>query len=133
VLSINDLVGKLGKPTKIENINPECALTEDQEKAKVFKNYYFGKTKFFTWDGNAELQEIDFRTGKFSYKTSKINLNAATMLNEVEKIYPVAVRAARKENKGTLVRLRPCEECDGYCFLFFEKGKLVKLQWYEDC
>ena len=123
----------LGNPTKIEKFESECALTESQERAKDKKIYYYDCTKFFVYDNESEIVEINFRSGKFSYNTERINLSNKTTIQDLKKVYPNSVKSAIKENGGTLVRFRPCKECDGYCFLFFEKGKLVKLKWYNEC
>lgn len=132
-LTKQHLVRLLGKPSKIENYNTECALTEEQEHAKVKQLYSYGRTQFFVFDNQAELNTIDFRTSKFTYLTAKILLTSATTLADVQKVYPKSVQAAIKENGGKLVRLKPCKECDGMCLLYFEKGKLVQLQWWEEC
>jgi hypothetical protein len=132
-LSRQNLLAVLGKPTKTENYDSDCGLTLEQEVAKVLKVYYYGKTLFLVYDNMADLIEIDFTTGNFNYKTAKINLSASTTLQDLQKVYPQSVKEAMKENKGTLVRLRPCDICDGYCFLYFKNGRLVGLRWYEDC
>ena len=127
------LLSTLGKPTKIENFDAECALTDEQEKAKVKKLYFYGKTKFFIFDNKAELTIVDFRSGMFTYKTFKLYLTKATTLQQVQKVYPNSVKAALKENGGKMVRLKPCKDCDGQCLLYFENGKLVQLEWWEEC
>ena len=132
-LTKKQLLSRLGKPTKIENFTSECALTEEQEKAKIKKLYFYGRTQFFVFDNQAELTTIDFRSGAYTYQTAKILLTSATTLADVQKIYPKSVQAAIKENGGKLVRLKPCKDCDGQCLLYFEKGKLVQLQWWEEC
>jgi hypothetical protein len=132
-LTKQQLIKTLGKPPKVENYNTECALTEEQEQAKVKKLYWYGHTQFIVFDNQAELVSIDFRTGRFTYQTTKILLTSATTLVDVQKVYPKSVQASLKENGGKLVRLKPCSDCDGQCLLYFEKGKLVKLQWWEEC
>jgi hypothetical protein len=128
-----DLFRVLGKPTKIEISDAECGLTEEQEKAKVRNWYYYDSTKFFIFDNKAEVVEVNFRNGKFTYNTTKIKLSNNTTIQDLQKVYPVSTKAALKENNGKIVRIRPCEDCDGYCLLYFEKGKLVKLEWFEPC
>lgn len=132
-LTKQQLISRLGKPTKIENFSNECALTQDQEQAKVKQLYFYGHTQFFVYDNQAELTTIDFRSGTYTYQTAKILLTSATTLADVQKVYPKSVQAALKENGGKLIWLKPCKGCDGQCRLYFEKGKLVKLQWWEDC
>lgn len=132
-LTKQKLVKILGKPSKVENFETECALTVEQEKAKVKQCYFYGKTKFFVYNNKAELTFIDFRSGKFTYQTQEIRLTNATTLHDLQKIYPNSVQAAVKENGGKLVRLKPCKECDGQCLLYFENDKLVQLEWWEEC
>ncbi|ANE51738.1 hypothetical protein [Flavisolibacter tropicus] len=132
-LTTKQLKTLLGKPTKIEDYTSECALTEEQERAKVKQLYSFGHTQFFVFDHKAELTSIDFRSGTFSYLTEKILLTSTTTLADLQKVYPKSVSAAIKENGGKLVRLKPCKDCDGQCLLYFEKGKLVQLNWWEEC
>ncbi|MBY0481047.1 MAG: hypothetical protein K2Q21_06815 [Chitinophagaceae bacterium] len=128
-----DLLRVLGKPTKIEIFEGECGLTEEQEKAKVRNWYYYDSTKFLLFDNEAQISEVNFRSGKFTYTTAKIKLSNKTTFQDLQKVYPVSTKAAIKENNGNMVRLSPCSDCDGYCFLYFEKGKLVKLEWWEPC
>ncbi|RYZ25353.1 MAG: hypothetical protein EOO10_18490 [Chitinophagaceae bacterium] len=132
-LTKQQLLTVLGKPSNVKNFSTECALTEEQEKAKVQQLYFYGKTKFFVYDNKAELTFIDFRSGKFTYRTPKIRLTKATTLQDLQKAYPNSVRAAMKENGGKLVRLKPCKICDGHCLLYLENGRLVQLEWWEDC
>ena len=127
------LLQRLGKPTKIQPFETVCGMTEEQEKAKVRNWYYYDSTKFFVYDSKAEVVEINFRNGKFSYTTQKITLSNNTSFQELQKVYPLSAKAALKESNGNIVRIRPCAVCDGYCILYFEKGKLVKLEWWEDC
>jgi hypothetical protein len=127
------LLSALGKPTKIENFSTECAFTDEQERAKVKKLYFYDKTKFFIYGNKAELSFIDFCSGKFTYLTPKLRLTKETTLQELQKVYPNSVKAAMKENGGKLVRLKPCKDCDGQCLLYFENGKLVQLEWWEEC
>ena len=132
-LTTTELVRLLGKPTKIEINKGECGLTEEQEKSKVKSIYYFDCTKFIIFDNNAEILEVNFRNGKYTYKTDKIKLSNTTSFQELQKIYPESTKTALKENNGNMVRIRPCSTCDGDCILYFEKGKLVKLEWWEPC
>lgn len=132
-LTKKKLLAQLGNPTKIENYDPQCALTDEQEKAKVKKLYYSDKTRFFIFDNKAELTLIDFRSGRFSYQTDKIRLTNATTLKDLQKVYPKSVKAAFTENGGKLIRLKPCKDCDGQCLLYFENGKLIHLEWWEEC
>ena len=132
-LSKAQLILSLGKPTKIEVYDGECGLTEEQEKAKQRNWYYYNGTKFFIYDNNADIVELNFRSGKFTYTTSKIKLSNATTFQELQKVYPASTKAAIIENGGNMVRIRPCSDCDGYCILYFEKGRLVKLEWWEPC
>lgn len=133
VLARQRLMAALGKPTRIEDFEGECALTDDQEKAKTKKLYYYNGTKFFVYDNTAELMLIDFRSGKFSYKTPGLRLSAATTFQDIQNTFPNSARAAIIENKATMVRLSPCKDCDGQLLLYFEKGKLVQLEWWEPC
>lgn len=128
-----ELIKQLGKPTKVEKANFECALTIEQERAKVQYIYHYGKTTFFIYDQRADLMTIDFESGKFIYKTPKITLTGTTTFKAIEKIYPQAAKAALKENKGKMIRISPCKECDGQVLLFMEKGKLVNLEFWEPC
>ena len=134
-LSKNDLIKRLGKPTKIEPLrfDEECGLTDEQEHAKQRNWYYYDSTRFFVYDNKADMLELNFRNGKFVYTTDKIKLSNTTTLGDLQKVYPASTKAAIKENKGTMVKISPCPKCDGYCFLYFEKGKLVKLEWWDPC
>ena len=128
-----DLLRTLGKPTKIEILEGECGLTEEQEKAKDRNWYYYDSTKFLLFDNKAKIIEVNFRSGKFTYTTAKIKLSNKTTLEDLQKVYPVSTKAAIKENNGNMVRISPCSNCDGDCLLYFENGYLVKLEWWEPC
>ena len=127
------LLKQLGKPTKIENANFECALTIEQEKAKVQSIYYYGKTTFFIYDQKAALMNLDFKSGRFIYTTPKITLTSTTTFEKIKKVYPEAAKAALKENKGKIIRISPCKKCDGQVLLYIEKGKLRHLEFWEPC
>jgi hypothetical protein len=127
------LLKQLGSPSKVEKVNFECALTPEQEKAKVHNFYYYGKTMFFIYDQKAQLMNLDFISGKFIYKTPKITLTSKTTFEEIEKIYPQATKNALKENKGEMIRLRPCKKCDGQVLLYMKNGKLAQLELWEPC
>ena len=129
----SDLLRVLGKPTKIEIFEGECAMTEEQEKAKVRNWYYYDSTKFFIYDNKAKIFEVNFRSGKFTYTTVKIKLSNTTTFQDLQKVYPISTKAAIKENNGKMVKISPCSNCDGYCLLYFEKAQLVKLEWWEPC
>ena len=128
-----DLLRKLGTPTKIEPFEGECGLSDEQENAKLRNLYYYDSTKFFIYDNKAQIIEVNFRNAKFTYTTEKIKLSHNTTFQDLQKVYPISAKAAIKENNGDMVRIRPCASCDGYCLLYFEKGRLVKLEWWEPC
>lgn len=132
-LNKTDLLRILGKPTKVEAFQTDCGMTEEEENAKVRNWYYYDSTKFFVYDNKAEIVEINFRSGKFTYTTAKIKLSNKTRFQDLQKVYPISTNVAIKENNGKIVRISPCPNCDGYCLLFFEKGILVKLEWWENC
>jgi hypothetical protein len=132
-LSKTALIRFLGKPTKTEPFITECALSEEQENAKVKNWYYYDSTRFFVYDEKAEICEVNFRNGKFSYTTEKIILSRNTSLRDLQKVYPASTKAAIRENNEIIVRIEPCASCDGYCILYFEKDKLVRLEWWEPC
>jgi hypothetical protein len=132
-LSKTTLIRSLGKPTKIFAFEGECGLSDEQEKAKTRNWYCYDSTKFFVYDESAKIYEVNFRSGKFSYTTEKIVLSKNTSIQDLQKVYPVSTKAAISENKGTMVKISPCANCDGYCILYFEKGKLVRLEWWEPC
>ena len=127
------LLAQLGQPTRIETAHFECGLTDAQAKAKVQKLYYYGKTMFYVFDGNAELIDIDFRSGKFTYKTPKITLTNKVTFADIEKLYPKAAKAATKEKRGKMLIIRPCETCDDTLNLYFENEKLTQLEFWEPC
>jgi hypothetical protein len=128
-----ELLKQLGKPTKVEKAELECALSPEQEKAKVRNLYYYGKTMFLIYDERAELMNVSFRSGKFIYKTPKITLTGKTTFKEIEKVYPRATKTALQENKGAMIRILPCKECDGQVLLYMEEGKLVQLELWQPC
>lgn len=132
-LSKPDLLRILGKPTKIAVFEGECGLTDEQENAKERNIYYYDSTQYFVYDNKAELYHVNFRNGKFTYRTDKINLSNKTRFRDIEKLYPVSTHAAILENKGTMVRIPACPDCDSFCLLYFEKGRLVSLEWWEPC
>jgi hypothetical protein len=127
------LTKSLGRPTKVQDIDYECGVTEEQEFAQYQKYYFYGKTHFFVYDEKYELKIIDFKTGKFTYKTPQIILTNRTTFEEIKKIFPKATKASIIESKGRLVRLKPCNVCDGEVQLFFENGKLIQLELWEPC
>ncbi|MCB2408748.1 hypothetical protein [Hymenobacter lucidus] len=124
---------QFGKPTLIKNAEYECGLTKEQSEAKVQKVYHYGNTVFYIYDTKADLMSLDFRTGKLSYKTPRINLSGKTTLADVQKVYPAATKAAAKTPKGQMVILAPCKECEGQVQLYFEGGKLAQLDFWEPC
>lgn len=132
-LSKTALMRSLGKPSKIEPLEGECAMSEEEEKAKVKKCYYYDSTRFFIYDEKAEISEVNFRSGKFTYATPKILLSKNTTIQDLQKVYPVSTKAATRENNQVMVKISPCADCDGYCILYFEKGKLVRLEWWQPC
>ncbi len=132
-LAKSDLVRILGRPSRVKPFDGECGLTDEQEKSKVKNWYYYDSTKLLVFDNKAHLVELNFRSGKFTYTTKKIKLSNKTTFQDVQKMYPVSAKAAILENNGCLVRISPCSNCDGYCLLYFEKGHLVKLEWWEPC
>jgi hypothetical protein len=87
-LSKKSLLLFFGNPTKKEKFETECALTESQERAKDKKLYYYDSTKFFVYDNEAEIVEINFRSGNFSYNTERINLSNNTTIQDLKKVYP---------------------------------------------
>jgi|GEM_PF-7030208 len=133
ILNKVELVRRLGVPTKIETFEGECGLSEEQEKAKVRNWYNYDSTKFFIYDNKAQIIEVNFRSGKFTYTTAKIKLSNNTSFQDLQKVYPVSTKTAIIENNGNMVRITPCSDCDGYCLLYFEKGMLIKLEWWEPC
>jgi len=132
-LSRTSLIKLLGKPDKIENFDPECGLTDKQEKAKIKRIFYYGKTTFFVFDNNAELSSISFVSSRFTYNSSLINLSFKTTLKDLQKVFPKSVKNAIKENGGKLIRLKTCKNCDDEYHLYIEKGILVKLELWNDC
>lgn len=131
--SKEQLMKLIGGPTKIVDVDYECGVTEEQEFAKYQKRFYYGASQFFIYDDKYELKIIDFKSESFTYKTPQILLTSRTSLDELKRVFPKATEASIKENKGRLVRLRPCDVCDGEVQLFFEKGKLIKLELWEPC
>lgn len=127
------LLRLLGKPAKVQKANFECALTSEQENAKVQNIYHYGKTRFFIYDKKADLLTIDFKSGKFIYETPKIELSGKTTFEEIDKVYPQATKASLKENQGKIIRIRPCKECDGQVLLYMEKGRIALLEFWEPC
>ncbi|WMJ74186.1 hypothetical protein RCC89_13565 [Cytophagaceae bacterium ABcell3] len=123
----------LGEPLSTEIVDYECGMTEEQEGADYQSYYLYGETKFFIYDEKYKLKIIDFKSGDFIFKTPKITLTGATTFDDLEKVFPRAVKASLKENNGRLVRLQPCKYCDGEVQLYIENGKLVKLQLWESC
>lgn len=132
-LSKQELLGFLGKPTKIARFDGECGLSDEQDKAQEKSIYFYDSTQFFVFDNKAELYTINFRNGKFTYRTDKINLSGKTRFRDIEKWYPGNAKASILENKGSMVRLQACQDCDAYCLLYFENGRLVSLEWWEPC
>ncbi len=132
-LAKQDLLRLLGKPTNITRFEGECGLSDEQENAKEKNIYFYDSTQYFVYDNKAELYHVNFRNGKFTYRTDKINLSNKTRFRDIEKLYQESAKAAILENKGTMVRIQACQDCDLFCLLYFEKGRLVSLEWWEPC
>ncbi|MCB2377198.1 hypothetical protein LGH70_06365 [Hymenobacter sp. BT635] len=124
---------QFGKPTRIRTADYECGLTEAQSEANVQQVYCYGKTEFYIYDAKADLMILDFRTGKLSYQTPRIKLSGQTTFADLQKVYPAATKAATKTPQGQLVVLAPCKECEGQVRLYFERGRLAQLEFWEPC
>jgi hypothetical protein len=132
-LTKQDLLRLMGKPTKITGFNGECGLTDEQENAKERNIYYYDSTQYFVYDNKAELYNINFRNGKFTYRTDKILLSNKTKFGDLAKWFPANTHASLLENQGQMVRIPACKDCDLFCLLYFEKDRLVSLEWWEQC
>ena len=132
-LTKRTLLNQLGNPSRIVDSDIECGVTEEQEYAKEQKFYYYDSTKFFIFDEKAELMIVNFNSGKFSYQTPEIHLSNKTTFADLEKVYPISCSNARMQNSGEMVRIRPCEECDGEVHLFFKGTKLERLEFWVPC
>ncbi|PJJ60891.1 hypothetical protein [Hymenobacter chitinivorans] len=129
-----ELLRALGPPARIAAVGEECHTSREEAAAKVRQRYYFaGKTSFFLDHDQAELELLDFRSGKYTYQTPTITLTGKTTLADLQKVYPAAVRAASISKRGTEVSLMTCANCDDRVHLFFEQGRLVELELWEPC
>ena len=87
-----DFLKIFGKPTKIENFEPECgsyaAYAEERPKGLKFYFYFKGQIKYIIFDKNADFDEVNFVKDTTTFVTyKKIKISSKTTLKDLEKTF----------------------------------------------
>ncbi|TGD82910.1 hypothetical protein [Hymenobacter wooponensis] len=139
------LVGKtaalyrlLGQPDSIvsPNMDDICVSFYDKE----FKYAYFKNSLLEVYGDTAVIGTLDFRHNpKLSLHTPTMRLGQATTLEDLAKEFPQAVKDQHTINVQDLGELTAVElptgktaSDDGW-ILFFDKGKLVRIDYWMPC
>lgn len=135
------LYSLLGKPSKIvkPDLDDICVSFFDSENFKYVK---YGNSTVFELCGDTIVPRVfNFEsTPQLFLKYGELFLNSKTTLKEIEKIYPKAVKFQYltdiyEEGKFVTLSLRVTKgkNIDASWLLFFEKGKLIRIDYWMPC
>jgi hypothetical protein len=133
-----ELYRVLGQPDSLVNPNLDdvCVSFYDQE----FKYAYFKQSLLEVYGDTAVIGTLDFRSNsQLALHTATMRLSHATTLDDVAKEFPQAVKDQHIINVQDLGELTAVEVAtsktpsdDGW-ILFFDKGKLVRIDYWMPC
>ncbi|QJX47634.1 hypothetical protein HMJ29_12045 [Hymenobacter taeanensis] len=133
-----ELYRVLGQPDSLvsPNMNDVCVSFYDQK----FQYAYFKHSQLEVYGDTAVIGTLDFRSNpQLALHTSTMRLNHTTTLDDVAKEFPEAVKGQHMvtvENLGqlTAIPLATGETPgDDAWILFFDKGKLVRIDYWMPC
>ena len=133
-----DFLKVFGKPTKIENFEPECgsyaAYAEERPKGLKFYIYFKGQIKYIIFDKKADFDEVNFLKDTTTFVTyKKIKISSKTTIKVLEKKFPKSFKEFKIE-KSNIFRLKfDTQDCDDQIQFEIKNGKVVSMNYWTPC
>ena len=142
--TLNEFENVFGKPDSIKLMSEEkpCSyIFENEDGSKDLQDKYLYKNGSQFENTKEKVAVNEFRFIKNNYILFKgIRLNSSTSINELEKIFPNAMKDIEtldvyKEGKLQVIKLREDENnvSDGHIKIFIKNNKLYFMHWWFPC
>ncbi len=133
--NVKDLYAVLGEPDSLVMATDICISAFNSDSVYIA---YFDKTFAETYKESADITSIDFRSGRAWLVHPDFILDRNTTLESLRKYFPKAVRAASPVNTdiedAIWINLQTDRQpTDFQWLLFFQKGKLVRIDLHTPC